>query len=507
MSWSSGFVAALSSASKVPQWELVVERNVFGAGGTAYVSHQQLASGVPALIARAPTFSPNRITPVSWVPVGGTWSVEIAWSDPHRAITMCPRGAIVSLYCTMEGYRERMAIGIVRNLTGSPGAWRVECQNITSGLTSRLTDNADEIRLFHDLNDGDTTVAANYTAGDPTLVLTDASGLEKDSDAGALYCVLVTDNGGTQFYVIGTLAVNTITITTAGAFGTTDADADAGNAVTACAYIAGHPLDVMRKLLISGSAMGSVWDTLPAAWGLMLDGGWFGHGDINDVRDDVVVVPAGSYRWDLVFSAPLTSPWSYLQNLLSQAGIWLTMRQGEIVFRAACDPGSPPLGSVGSIGPRSLATGKVPAWSWQWQAQEFAAEYAMTRVLSGTGSTTDPPILLLTVESYPMEYEALYDLSGVVWSNEAAIRGEVGDRLYPFAIYPPEAFSLALRGWAAAAWCEGDYVTLDLADWLVGRQTAASRTYGGALAMVLEAAPDLSGDASRVRVIVFPQEV
>jgi len=504
MSWGSGFISQLSAGVKVPQWELVVERTPLGSVGTAYTSHAGLVSGVPALISRAPLFSPNRIQPVSWSPSAGTWSVEIAWTDVSRAIGMCPRGAIVSLYCTLAGNRERVALGIVRNLTGSPQAFRIECQTLTSGLTSRLTTNADNIRLFEDLNDGDTTVATNYTAGDATLVLTDGSGLERDADTGGLYCVLVTATSGSQFYVTGTLSANTITITTAGAFGTTDANAAATNAVTACAFINGHPLDIARKLLISGSGSAS-WDTLPDKWGLTLDGSWFSHGDINSVRDNVMVCASGTYAWDVVVSAPVESPWSWFQGLLSRSGAWLTMRQGDITFRAAQEPGSPPLGTVATIGIESLAKSQGPAWSWQYQAQEFPIEYALVDTISATGTKSGPPILFLTIESYPVAYKVEYDLSTLVFANESPIRTGDNERMYPYAVFPPEAFSMSLRGWAAAAWCEGDFVTLDL-EQLRGRQNEAGYDYQGATAMVLESAPDFGGDTTRVRLIVFPQE-
>ena len=505
MSWGSGFITQLSAAVKVPQWELVVERTPLGATGTAYVSHAGLVAGVPALISRAPLFSPNRIQPVSWTPSAGTWSVEIAWTDCHRAIGMCPRGAIVSLYCTLAGNRERVALGIVRNLTGAPQAFRIECQTLTSGLTSRLVTDPDEAQLFADLNDGDTTVASNYTAGDATLVLTDGSGLEKDTDTGGLYCVLVTATSGSQFYVTGTLAANTITITTAGAFGTTDANAAATNAVTACAFINGHPLDIARKLLISGSGS-ATWDTLPDKWGLTLDGSWFSHGDINDVRDNVMVCTSGTYAWDVVVSAPVDSPWSWFQGLLSRSGAWLTMRQGDITFRAAQEPGSPLLGSVGTIGDEMLAKTQGPSWSWQYQAQEFPIEYGFIKVQTATGFAYEPTSLgLIAYESYPALVDCTYDLSVLVFSNETQIRDADADRLVLYAVYPPEAFSMSLRGWAAAAWCEGDFITLDL-EQLRGRQTDSGYSYEGATAVVLESAPDFGGDTTRVRLIVFPQE-
>lgn len=505
MSWSSGFIAELGAAVKMPQWELAAERSVFGGSSTVYTSHAQTVSGSPALIVSAPIVTPNRIQPVSWTPSAGTWSVRIGWEDAHHAIASCPRGSIVGLYCTLAGNRERVALGVVRNLSGTSQDFAIECQSLTTALTGRLTTDKNEVALFHELADGDTTVAGGgYTAGAGAITVTSAAQWTKDSDGGK-YCALVTPDSGDPFFVIGSgLAGNVLTIDTAGAFGTTDADASAGNAVTHCAYITGHPLDIARKILISGSSTSPTWDTLPDDWGLACDGGWFDHGDTNDVRDLVITASSGSYVWDVVVTAEIDNAWSWFSALLSRIGAWLTMRQGSMTFRAAQDTTSPALPASGSITSRGLLKGPRPAWSWQCHAQEFSVEYG--RVVVRTDATTGWTAGTSTrVESFPALYEYEYDTTGLVFENQPAMRTDDVARLRYWATDPPEAFTLALRGWAAGAFCDGDLVDLSIPE-LRGLVTAGGGAYEDRTAMVLESSPNWGGDDCRLRVIPSRQE-
>ncbi len=493
--WSSGFIDAIGRDQRTPKWELRAERSPVGGTGYAYSSHGGMNG--PALIVRPPLVSPNRIQPVSWTPTGGAWSVEIGWPDAHKALSVCPRGTVVGLYLTLEGLTERVALGVVRNISGTAQAFRVECQGLTSALTGRLTDDPDEIALFHELSDGDTTVGSNYTAGDATIVLTSGANLRRDTDSG-LWCVLVTPNTGDDFFITGTLAGNTITITTAGAFDTVDADADAGNAVTACAYINGHPFDIARKLLISGSSSSATWDTLPDDWGFALDGGWFAHGDINDYRDLVVKPSSGSYVWDLVVTGEIENGYAWLSGLLSLLGAWVTTKQGYLTFRACQNPNARTIGPVALITERALLGGPGSSWQWQQVAQEWSVEYGRVRVRSNATDWTNDS-LARSLGTYPAQAMYEYDSTGLQFANETAMRAGDIDRLGPWK-NPPEAFTLQTRGWKPGILCEGDFATLDL-PCLRGLRTAAGDDYTAADVLVLEVSTNFAGDDTRLRVI------
>jgi len=506
MPWGSGFLGALTASSKVPMWEFVSEWVPALAYGTGTVATSHAQAGSPVLIVSAPSISGQRIQPITWAPTSAAWSVKLSGTDCHRAIGMCPRGSIVSLWCTLDGYRERVALGVVRNLSGSSQDWSVDVQDISTALTSRLKSDPFEGELFHDLADGDTTVATGgYTAGDPTLTVTSAAGLKCDSVTGR-YTVLVTSTSGSQFYVTGTLAGNVLTIATAGDFGTTDANAAAGNLVTACALLEGHPLDLMRRILTSGS--GGAFASLPDSWGLGVTDSWFDHSGITTYRDLVTVATSGAYTWRMVFAAPLGSPWSVFAALLSQAGIWMTMRQGDIVFRACQNVFAPATAVVGSV--TALQKGPKPGWSWQQHAQEITYEYAIATVSGPTTSKQEPGTIyglpLAVIQSHPSLDEASYDLSAVAWSNEAAVLAGDVLRLAFWAVLPPEAFSFQIPKWRAAQWCDGDLVQLDLPE-LRGIATYRGHTYEGVPAMIVEAAPDWSGDGVRLRVLPLRQEL
>jgi len=489
MAWSSAFLAALGSRHYRPTFLLEVVGSPVAGQADAFASHPSLG---PDALAGLPRVGGSSIVPISWRPAYGTWSVTVQGGAIARAVALLPRGAVVRLLMGAAGLdrasMEPVALGIVRKLSGTPGAVTVECGDLLSGLTCRWSTTVSTGDLFYAVATS-TTVASDYTAGNSTLVLTDASVLQRRS--GGTGAVYVEPTVGDPFYLTYTgVSTNTLTgVSSTGAFGSTAVNAAASSTVRNAAYLYGHPCDIVRHVLLSGSGT-TDYDVLPDSWGFAIPEDLV---DIEDIEDwkDRLAVSSGTYSWDLVTTAKQPTGLSWLQTYLSNAGIWLACRQGRITVRSALD-----ISSTRDMEETITEDDVAGAWSWEWPDPQIALEYRKVRVQAGS---TTYDIAGASLETLPAQDWATYDLSDQVFDNETATCTETCRRLAPWATKLPEVVTLPCRGWRLAGLCPGDPVRLDLPR-LAGQLTGRSTSYDSWPATVVSVSPDFSRHQTTLRV-------
>ena len=490
MGWASEFQQALAGGGYAPLWLLRCVRSPFGGASGVYSSSQAL--GAVSAIVAAPSVAPARVTPVTWAPSFGSWSVQIQ-GDPHDVIQTAPRGSVVELCCSFDGTTaglQPVALGVVRGVSGGPHLFTVTCWDLFTALRGRLTTTVGEQSLFHDVETA-TTLTAAYAPLDVVLDVTDATALQRE--AGKTGVVKVTPNTGGDFYLTYTgVTGNRLTgVSLTAQFGTTAAAANIGNAAANVAYLKGHPIDIARKVLCSGGG-GGAYDTLPDSWGMAVLDAFVDHGDCDAWRDTAAVVDAGGYEWEVIQEAPAVNAYAWLAALLARGAFWLTTRQGRITLRCAQNHADPKLPFVETITESDV----VSVDSWDLVDSSFTAEYSRATVVGPTTGTTI--YASKGVETFPAQEKYEYDLSEVAWSNESELKAEVGRRVRNWCWRPLESFTVTCRGWRLAGLTSGDPLRLQLPR-LTGRLTAYSQSYSAHRATVAEVAPNWNSHTARIK--------
>jgi hypothetical protein len=354
------------------------------------------------------------------------------------------------------------------------------------------------MKLFYSVELNGTSLAADYTVGDTTLDLVDASGLERM--LGSTGCVAIQPRSGgaavgSPFYLTYTGRTgNQLTGVSEDAVGgTTAADALTGSDCHTVAYLSGHPFNLVRQILCSGSGTGA-YDVLPDGWGLCLPDNLWDHVDVNAWM--ALVQPlTGSLAWELFVAAPVDDAIAWLQGLLSAAGLWIAQRQGKLTMRAALALDTLDW-SVTTITEDDISE---KAWAWNDLDPTFSAEYG---TVVSTAEESDSGYPASSVQTTPALGSYTYDLSQVLWGDVAARLDEASSRLGPWLTRPPERFRLPCVGWRLAGLTPGDPVLLNLPR-LRGRLTAFSQQYVLWPAIVASVTPDFNGHGCVVE--VWPQ--
>jgi hypothetical protein len=387
---------------------------------------------------------------------------------------------------------EPVALGVVRAIGGNERVTTVQFWDLMTALKGRLTTDSSKLKLFYDAY-GATVLAGDYTPGDGTIDLVDASVLQQGASGGG--CIKV--QAATPFYLTYTgVSTNQLTgVSAAGTFSTTESAALTGVTVSNVVWLTGHPFDIARQVLTSGGGGGD-YDVLPDDWGIGLSTDLFDHDDC-DLWEQKVQAATGSTSWDVLVD-PSSSSYdgendalSWLQGILSPAGLWIAQRQGRLTLRAGLNPYS--------LTEYSDTITESDVISWDWEAWDSSLqEYGGISVTSGSGGTTIPTVDSEGIRTAPAQAGYAYTLSWV-HGNEPAQRAEVGDRLHFWVARPPERLILRCRGWRLSGLTPGDPVLLELPR-LRGRLSAYNISYESWPAIVGAIAPDFGRCETRVEV-------
>ena len=502
MAWSAAFLAALEARAASPIYRLQVVRVNDEPGGSWAISSSRNSTFSARIAADGVRQDGARVTPRSWSTTVGATSVDVV-GDLTSFHTYVTRGTVLELSMGFAGWSEAdfqvIAVGPYRSCRGQMGPrWTIEILDLFASFTQRWRLDSSANELFYGMG-GSTTISTAYVAGAATLEV--ASTSQSAKETGEPGAILVTPSTGDPFVLTyaatATGPVRFTGCSAAGQMGTTAVDAAIGDSVTFLAYLHGHPLNIVRGVMVSrgGTGANSSLDTLPQAWGLGIATEFVDHPDIRAWRDAVVVSSTGSYYWQIAASEPQDDAYSWITGTWAQAGMWPVMRQGKISWRAAQNTQAPRLHTGFHITDADVAE----VISYEDYDSELSAEYGAVSVYSAEGNGT---IRTETPATIPLVNEGLLYTAEGLWDAWADVVTDDLDRLAEAGLRIPELLELQLVTMRAAQLVNGDLVTLEISR--PGSRRYGSRGFVGQVAMVLSVSPDWSRWGVRLALAVYP---
>ena len=503
MAWSTRFLAELEKPTFRPVYRLssrLVDTEPFGyyviASAPGYGEDEVLIGD------GGPRIQGSKVTPVSWASTIGQFSIPLS-GDISELLRRFSRGTVVVLEMGFVGWSfsdfEIIAVGQVWNIAGADPAWTLTCRDILSMLGSRLSLTSGLLALFTGLGTTTTVDSSDYSGGG-TLTVVSTTGFS--GQTGGPYAVKVTPSSGDDpYYIVATgTTATTFTGCTDGNFGLTVTTAAVGSTVTEVGYLEGHPLDIVRRLLLSVAGVGvnGEWDDYPQRWGWGLPQDFVDDEDIANWKRLVVAVASGSYTWQIVIEESIEDPYSWLAQLLADAGLFLTTRMGMLTVRSG------QLHTSASAGPydadEEILDEHIETCSFEglW-SPEAGEEYAEVTATTATGSLTATDAL----QTLPGAITKSYDVSDRVYSNEGQVRSEMTGRLTESATRTPEAIILVLRGLGWGRLAAGTIPRLTTPR-LRGRMTSTVNGYDRRHIFVTQVSPDHQSNRTTVRALAYP---
>jgi len=513
MGWDNARKSALLAANRIPlDVALLVSRNASGGGvgdEFLFASDRRLSPGA-YLDPSSVSIQSAAVSVPDFRYQAGGFSVEINLPGDLSA----SRGGGALMEAVRRGSLCRLLVGfgsgdladylpyklgVINNikLLSSVRA-RIEVYDVVYALRSRptpeLSSGSPQTRLFHGLAGEETTLSAGYTAGATTVTLTSVTGFETFNGTGV---AKLTGNSGAPFYVKFT-GVNTgskqLTGVTAGFFGTSDENAASGNEAVSCAYLSGHPVTVLWRLLSStGAGTNGSQDVYPEAAGFGLDQTWL---DLHSIREwTTALTPAsGSLSIDLVVEEPVEDGLHYLGAILAELGIWVVQSEGQLSVRAAQDPSSPAIEAAVSVDDSML----LDFPTVDLYDPQVPYQYNRVEVVSASGTTGTSQ----SASVLPLRDTLSYDLSAIVWSNEGEVRTEVRNRIDDYGLYIPERISLTIRG-AFTGLTPGDFTRLTSGQ-IRSRFRSALSGYSDRSVFVASVQENLIGGYTEIQLLGYP---
>ena len=465
MTWGSGFAASLSEGHAT----LKVLLGPLGAPavtlGADEIEGPVVAQG-GGLRLRAWQTS----VPQLRVRMGGT-PLRLA------AVRAIAPGATVQLQLSTSAGTERVFAGRLREtLTPQPGRLELLVDGPETWAQARYAATSWRPGLWDGLT-GDELTTATFNPGSDTTLYAPIPALPFCAGPGGTEWVLirVDASAGPYYLAANTHAVGNVSgvqvLQWAGAAPTV---VPTGTTVTYGPLVAGSPLDVLLRVLISTGTAAGGYDVLPD--GLAIPAGLVDTADAAALATCVGAVGVADY-WTFGASAPQTTPeGGELLAWAAYLGLWLCQRQGALTVRAAVDPHEGSAWAalyVGDVTDRMLlqvgahttrAPDAVPEYLGikLWMVTSGAGGgLAYVNVLDpsrASGTPTTQPVGDSGIEvAYPAEVSALATLAEASgWTEHYE---DLERRLAPWWGRRVEAVEVVLSG-EARGWACGDLVSV-----------------------------------------------
>ena len=304
-----------------------------------------------------------------------------------------------------------------------------------------------------------TRLNAGYTAGDATVtVVTTTDWVEWDT-AGYAYFRVYPSSGDPFVLRAGGRGVsNFTTVTSTGRFGTVQVNASSGNDVEQVDGLYGHPGNVALQLVLStGLGTNGTFDVLPERCGLAIP-----QSMVDDFQSlaaiNITNPSSGSLNIEKLVEGPVTTPLSFIEEIISPFGLILTLRHGQMCLRVLVDPftGRSTIGAQLYFDDTDPDTDIINVECDLHGAD--CVEYAQVIWLAGTDSETssDP------VRTRPSESLYEVDFTNLLYDNIDAVFNNVKGRMAKYYLRPYSEIRLTLAGLRAAILCPGDLISVTL---------------------------------------------
>lgn len=352
---------------------------------------------------------------------------------------------------------ETVFVGAVRSLRWSAGRWQLQLVDLAYSLQSRPVAPDEDPRLFASLGDtaATTSLSTSYSPGDTVLDVATVAGAERVD--GESYLLLVSPASGAEPFFLtatGTAGSNYTGCSTVGLFGTTAVAAGAGSVVATCAYQSGHPINVVRRWLVStGTGAHGTRDKAPATWGYAIPPALV-DGEDCERQIDLSSPATGTSVWAPIVTDPVDDGLSYLQQFLQPGGFFLGLRQGAITVRAVADPYA-----VTAPSSWSLTDGHVESYE-TWDAGIVEARGLQMYPGSGPGNAwATAPGDLEELDTRPSRLRVSFDAPDV-WDNEDEWGESIERRIGVYLLRAGERLTLRSAGYRLAGAAIGDELVL-----------------------------------------------
>jgi hypothetical protein len=497
MAWDPAFLAALNQGRRLRFEVESFHPGVGVAPGTPYVLS---GDHLMALSSTARSLQPG-----SWRAELGAFSFTTAPSVPGDVVDAFVRGCPIAVYAIVDGVRYRVEIGRVyevrRGLTR--GSLVFNCLDLFSSLSSRwaLT-TVSTLALFYDVEVAGalTELVGSWDPGGGTptvLTVLDASGFDKDSDTGknGIMRVSPADSDPSPFepflLLWSAVAGDVFTVNPTAVHGTTAVLAPDGSIVKHVAYLSDSVFDTVRKVITSTGG-GGAYDTLPQEWGYSLEDDLIDHGDTGQQKS---IPGATASTWQIRAESQVDNGYDYLNTLLSAAGFFVGVRQGQITVRTVHNPASSPFPSGYTITDDDLAEAPLQ----ELYDSQSSVTYGGVRM---TGPTTIREHVAdgQTIDALPGQE---WDDRSMPWSwaDEVTVLDEAALRLLPLNTRTPERITLRCLSLKLAGLTLGDSVPLS-SRYLLGRPGGA--VYSERPCMVVGMAVNWTGRTVSLELLSWP---
>lgn len=394
---------------------------------------------------------------------------------------------------------ETVFLGVVRGVSWSAGQWSMDLVDLGYSLQSRWVRPDADPRLFGALDDGQTTITVAYSAGNPTIDVGDTTAFE--APTGDPYLLLISPASGADPFLIvatGTSGGNQFTgaAGTAG-YGTTAVNADVGSIVQCVGWSDGHPLQAVRRVLISTGLGGNgARDVLPTSWGYGIPYELVDGEDVG-ICANLSSPASGSDSWLLLATSPVDDGQAYLQEFLQPGGFFLAMRQGKITARCVVDPSQQPGPDEWRLDDSIVET--YDAWDPS-VVEAKRLRIAEMQYLYGLA----PPLTAYTGASENLETRpALRETSLAaqsVYTNETAWAVSIGARLGVHLLRRGERLTVRCAGYRLAGASLGDVVEFTT-DQVASRYEEAGGAFLRRRCLVVGGGPDWFAGVTRLTLI------
>jgi hypothetical protein len=502
MAWSAKFLSKLSARNAQPMYilegyrwgvsDLMPQWKIGSHGlGAGVVERTFLKSAV--IVLEGSSVTGAELSPRDATCQLGAFTVAFRGTPAELFNARARRGQLVALRMGFAGDPisafEIVEVGTLWNIVGNGGLFAIECRDFAQYLANRKTSSATNLKLFDSLGTT-TTLGSSYNVGNTTVTVASTTGFDKQNDGSGTLKGVIRIEDSTPFYLTYTGKTGT-TFTgcsTTGQFGTTASGASSGTTVTEIGYMDDHPLDAIRRILVSTGTAGAngSYDTLPATWGLGVPNGLVDHNDVAYFRGKTQPA-SGSDDYDILVEEEQVDGLSWANGILSPGGFFLCPHQGGISARAV-------------VNPRVISTFYTTDWpitddhimgeatSWEGWSTADQIEYASFKATTATGTSTKTG----TLSTWPAVAEIVRDLSTQVFANESAFREELRQRLGPWHVRVPEIVRCTLRGWHWGGLSPGDVVKFS-SRLLSGRQSRTRHGFDQERGLVLGRSPQWFG--------------
>ena len=364
MSWDPNFATDLGDSVVEPKFFLRFNKLPDFIGDTITISGGYNQLGYPSISHRGPTIRGTSIIPQTWNISFGSFSVPLS-GDISSLFPTIRKGSIAELYCEINGIRERIAIGQLRNIKGFGKNWVLEFVDLITAMTARASgkigtafegNDPDQFSYFP-LVGKEQEVTSNWNKSGhnfPTTIAIDDIRPFQDVETGG-YRVAKIESGSSTFYVRYSSA--SITSSPAGvlnlSFTHTDTtivypgtevctNISVGAKITSVGMLNGVPWQIFAKLMLSRSGNSiNPFDKYDALhnFGAYLSTSIFDSGDADNQKYIKSSNESASpYDWSYVFNSPWNNGIRSFIDTSALCGQWPTWRQDSVTWRGCQDP-------------------------------------------------------------------------------------------------------------------------------------------------------------------------